>query len=862
MKKIIYLFMILFSIFITSCEMEQQPTETYITNISVNEHVVTWDVDPNGTNYYILVNHSFTSSAITFTSEENQYDLSLYIKDLQRKYNGFTLTIKVKSNSPSSVYKDEVEIIIEEKIIELSPAPTPSNVQINDTSLSWDKIENINNYEIELDFNNEIEIIYTRDNTFNFSGYLNDEGIYSFRVKAIKSDSYSSDSEYSNPITYEHKVIQIEKEIFSYNFTTNTTLPAGFGVTVNERYADNSIKFNKSKFFLTTPTFTAQKSFQVTALIKGNGCTGEATITFYGLDANNNVLEKQEFIYTIQNSKYELTAEFTNTNIVKIKLEYTTKATGNFGLYTLTANHDEESDKVTSFKLTNYKQDYQINDTFNYQGTLQLNYKSGATKEIDLNAVKDQVSLSNFTTTTKGHYTATLTYLGVSSTFNYIVVYDYEALYEYADNVNIYTVDINDDLNNLFTILSLVQNDKEINILFDYNKQIDSLIVNQLQNELSKYLNSEITYFYSVNNENLFANSGYNKLTMNEYNFAPDVDLYICDNYYEISVYGYSYYFSLDDLDTDHKVDILQLNSAITSSELEKLDPECIILQEGSINDFINTGMLVYQTDDEIFQYAPTLNKTLYYSFTETGYVVEGNDTELSNHTIWSDSQTNGLHHSSIENYLYRKSYYGDIENLYGEELVLALRNLLTTTQTYAPRYGDAKTMFAQTDADPLKPGNIIMIYTGDSISSKWDNGITWNREHVWPKSLSGGLYTSMSDSDRNAGSDLHHIRPAITSINSSRGNKMYGAQTTEKYFYPGDNFTGDTARILFYLSVRYNMDILNLKVADDLSLLLSWNSTDVVDNLERNRNNAVQDIQGNYNPFIDNPWLADRIWK
>ena len=96
MKKIIYLFMILFSIFITSCEMEQQPTETYITNISVNEHVVTWDVDPNGTNYYILVNHSFTSSAITFTSEENQYDLSLYIKDLQRKYNGFTLTIKVK----------------------------------------------------------------------------------------------------------------------------------------------------------------------------------------------------------------------------------------------------------------------------------------------------------------------------------------------------------------------------------------------------------------------------------------------------------------------------------------------------------------------------------------------------------------------------------------------------------------------------------------------------------------------------------------------------------------------------------------------------------------------------------------------
>lgn len=861
MKKIIYLFIVLFSIFITSCEMEQV-SETYITNIEANEYVVTWDVDPAATNYYILVNHSFTSSAITFTSEDNQYDFSLYIKDLQRKYNGFTLTIKVKSNSTSSVYKDEVEIIVEEKVIELTPAPTPSNLKVVDTSLSWDAINDINNYEIELNFNNEIKTIYTRENSFNFSGYLNEEGIYSFRVKAIKSESYSRDSEYSIQVTYEHKVIQIEKEIFSYNFTTSTVLPTGFGVTVNERYADNSIKFNKSGFYLITPTFIAQKSFQVTALIKGNGCTGEAKITFYGLNESNTVIEKQEFIYTIKNSKHEITAEFSNTNIKKLKIEYTTKATGNFGLYTLTANHDEESDKVISFNLSNYTQNYQINDAFDYQGTLILNYKSGATQEIELNSVKNNVSVSNFITSSKGNYNATLTYQGITSTFNYNVIYDYEALYQYADNVNIYTVDLNDELNDLFTILSLVQNEKEINILFDYNKQIESSVINQLENELNKHLNSKITYYYSVNNKSLLSNLGYAKLTDSEYNFAPDVDLYVCDNYYEVTIYGYSYYFSLNDLDTDHKVDVLHLNSTITNSELQKLDPEHLILQEGTIDNFINTGMLVYQTDDEIFQYAPTLNKTLYYSFTQIGFVVEGNSEELSSHTIWSDSQTNGLHHSSIENYLYRKSYYGDIENLYGEELVLALRNVLTTTQTYAPKYGDAKTMFAQTDADPLQPGNIIMIYTGDSINSKWDNGITWNREHVWPKSLSGGLYTSMSDSDKNAGSDLHHIRPALTSINSSRGNKMYGALTNEKYFYPGDTFTGDTARILFYLSVRYDMDIINLKVADDLSLLLDWNNTDIVDNLERNRNSAVASIQGNYNPFIDNPWLADRIWK
>ena len=202
-----------------------------------------------------------------------------------------------------------------------------------------------------------------------------------------------------------------------------------------------------------------------------------------------------------------------------------------------------------------------------------------------------------------------------------------------------------------------------------------------------------------------------------------------------------------------------------------------------------------------------------------------------------------------------------DIEDLYGNDLITALRKVITDSHTYLTSYGEAKTMLAQTDKDPIKPGYIIMTYTSNSIKSAWDQGITWNREHIWPKSLSGGIYTTMSDSTRNAGSDLHHIRPALTAINSSRGNKMYGSVTNEVTFYPGDEFIGDTARILFYLSVRYDMSITGLKVCDDINLLLTWNNTDSVDNLERNRNIAVQDIQGNYNPFIDNPWLADRIW-
>ena len=858
MRKILFLILLLGLLFITSCDTT--PTESYITNIEENNYIVTWDKDDNATLYYIQITHSFTTSAITFTTEDNSYDLNVYINDLTKKYNGFTLTIQVKSNSINSIYKNSCIIEVEETIVELYPAPIPTNLLIEGTILSWDLVDNISNYQIELTFNNFTETIYSKTNNFDFSEYLIDSGVYSFKVKAIKSDSYSSDSDYSESIEYIYENIQIEKEIFNYDFTKMDNLVSGGSITKFEKYADKSLKLSSSGFYFTTPTFTAYKSFSVTATIKGNNCSGTGLITIYGLDSSNNIVEKQEYKYTIENTKHELKAEFSNTNIVKIKFEYTTKDKGNVGLYSLVCNHDEESDKVTQIELINYQDTYVIGSDFDYNGNLLLTYKSGKKEEISIN--KDLVTLSNFTTTTKGTYIGTIKYQNVTGTFTYNVIYNYDAIYEYAESINIYTIDLSDELNNLFTILNIKDNDKEINILFDYNKTITLDTYNLLKNELSKYIDSELTYYYSVNNQNIFNQNKHTYLDKNEYNFAADLDLFINPEYYEINIYGYSYYFAANNLSTDHKVDILQLNGDITTDELKSLDPEQIILQEGTINSFINNGILIYQTDDEIYQYSPTLNESFYYTFDLYGYNIEGNTTELSNTTIWSDSETLGLHHNTQDNYLYRKSYYGNIKDLYGQELINALRKVITETHTYSPSYGDAKTMLAITDKDPLKPGFIIMTYTGDSIKSTWDQGITWNREHIWPKSLSGGLYTTISDSTRNAGSDLHHIRPALTAINSSRGNKMYGSTTNELTYYPGDEFAGDTARILFYLSIRYDMSITGLKVCEDINLLLSWNNNDKVDNLERNRNNTVQSIQGNYNPFIDNPWLADRIWK
>ena len=858
MRKILFIVAFLCLLFISGCEVP--PTESYISNIKESKYVVTWDEDLSSTLYYVNIT-SDVSSSVTFTTTDTSYDLSSYIDGLLIKNDNFTLTVKVKSNSTTSVYKEEITITVEKETPPLPIAPIPTNVKIENNILTWDNMNNVNTYEVTITLNDLVDSYTVSTNSFDFTSYLSVSGTYYFQVKSLISDSYSNDSEYCKVVAYEYEEIVIEKEIFNYNFLTMESLPTGFSATSFAKYADKSVKFNSSGFYLTTNSFKALKSFSVTATIKGNGCSGDATITFYGLDDSNKIIETYPITYAITNSKHDITAEFNNTSITKIKLEYTTKATGNFGLYNLSANHDEESDRITSISLEEYQTSYLQNQPFDYSGNLIVNYKSGAVKKHKLNDVKDQLTISQFSTTSKGTYTSVLSYEGFKTNFTYNVKYDYDAYYTYADDIKIYTFDLNDTADNLFVMLSITQDEETINVLFDYNKKTTIDIINNLLLEISSYTSNKVDYAYSVNNASLFTDSKpLNNTT--QYNFAPDVYVTVNNNEFNIDVYGFNYYFTLDTITKTNKVDILHANSDIDIDTLKVVDPTNVILQEGTINDLVENGMAIYSYNNQIYQYAPTLSNSFFYTFSKNTYTIDGDNLlELSSNTAWSDAETNGLHHKDLNNYVYRISYYGDISNLYGNELLNSIKNTITKTHTTLVNYAYAKTAYKLTDADPLKPGNIITFYSNTSINGTWENGITWNREHVWPKSLSGGIYNTLDDSDKNAGTDLHHIRPALTSINSSRGNKAYGTITNEQTFYPGDEFIGDTARILFYLSVRYDMSITGLKVCNDISLLLEWNNTDQVDNLERNRNASVQEIQGNFNPFIDNPWIAERIW-
>ena len=196
--------------------------------------------------------------------------------------------------------------------------------------------------------------------------------------------------------------------------------------------------------------------------------------------------------------------------------------------------------------------------------------------------------------------------------------------------------------------------------------------------------------------------------------------------------------------------------------------------------------------------------------------------------------------------------------------------------------YGDLRYADAILDADPNHAGNILLIYSRASVSSTWDTGVTWDREHQWPVSLIGAAGPTNTQIDMRT--DEFLLRPCNPSINSSRSNSPYGTTTSSGsygykasgYWYPGDADSGDVARSMFYAVTRYtsyggnSLSLVNgapgTYQMGDLNSLLHWNYTDTPDTFERRRNQAVYSsglnptyYQGNRNAFIDHP---EYVWS
>lgn len=267
-------------------------------------------------------------------------------------------------------------------------------------------------------------------------------------------------------------------------------------------------------------------------------------------------------------------------------------------------------------------------------------------------------------------------------------------------------------------------------------------------------------------------------------------------------------------------------------------------------------------------------------------------------------------------------TYYQGITATSGKQLAGQLHDLITSTHRTYTDYADSGKNGYQKQTDryyengsPVN-GYIYEFYSGVKWPDGWSSnaGNTsggYNREHVWCQSKSTGLWGTTG-----GGADMHHIRPSETRLNSARGNNPFGEvpnrESNKVYakfgnnstyalggyqaggtFEPLDNKKGDVARIVLYLYLHYNsysvsslfdgyastngnnggssyfattlLPLTNITAnnteEDALRMLLRWNSSDPVDDIERRRNDKVATYQGNRNPFIDNSNYAELIW-
>ncbi len=234
------------------------------------------------------------------------------------------------------------------------------------------------------------------------------------------------------------------------------------------------------------------------------------------------------------------------------------------------------------------------------------------------------------------------------------------------------------------------------------------------------------------------------------------------------------------------------------------------------------------------------------------------------------------------------KAYYSG-NNVYStlsqkdaDEIYSTLHDLMQDTLTNQVTYTSLTNYWAKTDASNGKSGEIGFYSNVKGVSAI-------NREHVWPKAH--GYFQ-----EKNAGADLHHLRPTNTTVNSTRNNYtmgnvraessniktvMYNDSTVAGWignnmFEPLDVTKGDVARIFLYVyccwaqdnlfkaikvdSSRFDSDDTKndgVKVIESLDVLLEWCYEDPVDTWEMQRNDLAQQVQGNRNVFIDYPEYA-----
>ncbi len=260
--------------------------------------------------------------------------------------------------------------------------------------------------------------------------------------------------------------------------------------------------------------------------------------------------------------------------------------------------------------------------------------------------------------------------------------------------------------------------------------------------------------------------------------------------------------------------------------------------------------------------------------------------------------------------------YYNGTQGLTGQALKSKLHQIidgqkpLKYTQSGNADWFDGKKVdvweaLVYTDSacpeDAPKCGLVQLLYLDDvrridQANRGKSKDDSWDREHVWPKSR------GFAKQSQDGYTDLNHLRPSDRNINGAHSNYGYGEGGEPVYdeladgskvlsgaylnkenesFEPPDRAKGQVARMVFYMATRYEAGdnaspelMPDLEVVHgnekqsgqptigDLCTLIKWHFRFPVTAFEQRRNDRVQSLQGNRNPFIDHPEFVNRIWQ
>jgi len=239
--------------------------------------------------------------------------------------------------------------------------------------------------------------------------------------------------------------------------------------------------------------------------------------------------------------------------------------------------------------------------------------------------------------------------------------------------------------------------------------------------------------------------------------------------------------------------------------------------------------------------------------------------------------------------YSKNRTYYEEdrdeeIKQIYYQNITLDRKNihdLLETTHQnklgYSPhRYvypwvdlnenGKLKSIYSGKEMDPLAVIEEDIRILKNAGVNGFSDEVKLNCEHVVPQ--------SWFDRDQPMRGDLHHLFACNPGCNSRRGNYPYhdfpdyvpearildieeGCGKADEGKFEPEYGKGIVARATFYFMVRYPGKIDNHRV--NQKVLLDWHQQFPVSLYEKHRNLAIYDLQGNRNPFIDYPELAEK---